>query len=401
MTTETSGIARDAGTAFSLGEGDLWFASPDWQWHVSQADLGLAAHVPASGEALAALFAQARAQGRTHAGTVFGLVPFDARRPASLSLPERLTRRPVSAAETAAAGAALHAASHTRRARVQSREPLPAPEVYGDAVRAALRRYAAGTAEKIVLARAMDVQLDTPLALTTVMADLQARNRHGYTFALPAWQADASGRLQRAGTMLAASPELLVRREGARIHVNPLAGSIGRHADPAIDAARREGLAVSPKDLHEHAFVVRDIVRILTPLCASLEVPDGPSVIGTDALWHLSTDIHATLAEPRPTALDVALALHPTPAVCGQPTAVAFDAIAELEPFDREYYAGLAGWQHENGDGEWVLTLRCAFQSAPDRLRLYAGAGTVAGSDPEAEILETATKMETFMRAIT
>ncbi len=373
-----------------LAEGDLYFASLTQQFRAAQDSLALRAHVPATAQAVRELFAQARAQGLTQA-RLFGLVPFDARQRASFTLPTRLRT---------AAAAVPPAAPPGPRARVCERSPVPAPERYGDAVRAALRRYAAGAAEKIVLARALDVRLDAPLVLSTVMQSLLARNRHGYTFALPAWQADAQGGLARAGTLLAASPELLVRRDGARIRVNPLAGSIGRHADPAIDAQRREGLAVSPKDLREHAVVVRDIVRILTPLCATLDVPDGPSVIGTDALWHLSTDIHATLADPAHTALDVALALHPTPAVCGQPTAVAFAAIAELEAFPRDYYAGLAGWQCENGDGEWALSLRCAWQTAPDRLRLYAGAGTVAGSDPEAEILETATKMETFMRAI-
>ncbi|WP_423460046.1 isochorismate synthase [Ottowia sp. VDI28] len=200
--------------------------------------------------------------------------------------------------------------------------------------------------------------------------------------------------------MLGASPELLVRREGDRVFINPLAGSIPRHADPAEDKARREGLAVSEKDLREHGYVVRDIVRILKAHCDDLEVPDGPSVIGTDALWHLSTFITGRLKNPEATALDLACALHPTPAICGYPTAVAFQHIKELEPFEREYFAGLVGWQRENGDGEWALTLRCARYDGQRTLRLYAGAGTVAGSDPDSEIRETATKMETFMRAI-
>ena len=233
-----------------------------------------------------------------------------------------------------------------------------------------------------------------------MLRDLLRRNAHGYTFAIPIWS-DGEATAQPTAVMIGASPELLVRREGDRVFINPLAGSIPRHADPTEDQARRDGLAISEKDLREHGYVVRDIVRILREHCESLDVPEGPSVIGTDALWHLSTFIVGKLKNPQTTALELACALHPTPAICGYPTAAAFQQIQALEPFDREYFAGLVGWQRENGDGEWALTLRCARYDGERTLRLYAGAGTVAGSDPESEIRETATKMETFMRAIT
>ena len=114
-----------------------------------------------------------------------------------------------------------------------------------------------------------------------MLPDLLARNGHGYTFAVPAWTGEGDA---YSGVMVGASPELLVRREGDRIFVNPLAGSIGRHSDPEVDQARREGLAVSEKDLREHGYVVEDIVRILREHCDELDVPDGPSVIGTDVV---------------------------------------------------------------------------------------------------------------------
>src|SRR5690606_14770600 len=202
------------------------------------------------------------------------------------------------------------------------------------------------------------------------------------------------------GVMVGASPELLVRRIGDRIYVNPLAGSIGRDSDPEKDESLKAGLARSEKDLREHGYVVADIERILREYCAELDVPAGPSVIGTDTLWHLSTYITGRLRSPSVTALELSCALHPTPAICGHPTSVAFKHIQDLETVERGYYAGLVGWQHANGDGEWALALRCALHSDNNQLRLYAGAGTVAGSDPDSEIKETATKMETFMRAI-
>ena len=375
-----------------MRNGDVFFASPTQQLRTSGLEGAVCAYETASAPAVQALFAQARAQGIDEP-LLFGLVPFDSARKASFTIAKAVQHAPVPARSAQAP-----AAAPAQRPAVALKEPVPAPEVYGDMVRAALKLYAQGGVSKIVLSRAMDVTLDAPIAYDTVLTDLLRRNAHGYTFAVPCWS-DASARTPSA-VMLGASPELLVRREGDKVFINPLAGSIPRHSDPAQDQARREGLAISEKDLREHSYVVNDIVRILRTHCADLVVPDGPSVIGTDALWHLSTFITGTLKNPEMTALELSCALHPTPAICGFPTDVAFGHIHELEPFDREYFAGLVGWQRENGDGEWALTLRCAKYDGDRGLRLYAGAGTVAGSDPDSEIRETATKMETFMRAI-
>jgi len=385
--------------------GDVFFASPTTQFRARRGPGTLAVYQQATRAAVQALFARAAGQG-IEEPVMFGLVPFDAANPASLTIPARCLQAGVPGRQAPAGG---HAAAGVRqRPTVTDRQPVPAPEVYGDMVRKALALFEQGGVKKIVLSRAMDVTLDRPVDYEQLLPDLLARNAHGYTFAVPAWglagasatHGQADGGAAPAGVMVGASPELLVRREGKRITVNPLAGSIGRHADPATDQARKEGLARSEKDLREHSYVVNDIVRILRTYCDELQVPDGPSVIGTDTLWHLSTYITGTLRDPEVSALDLSCALHPTPAICGHPTDVAFGHIRELEPFERGYFAGLVGWQRANGDGEWALALRCALQTGDRQLRLYAGAGTVAGSDPDSEITETATKMSTFMRAI-
>lgn len=373
-----------------MHNGDVFFASPTQQFRSRGTEGAVRGYEPATAEAVQQLFAQAHAHGISEP-LLFGQIPFDTRRPASFTIPRSVEEAGVPERRDSA-GMAAH------RPQVVRRDPVPAPELYGDMVRSALGLYAKGGVSKIVLSRAMDVELDAPIAYDAVLADLLRRNAHGYTFAVPCWapeQADAP-----AAVMLGASPELLVRRVGSQVFINPLAGSIPRHTDPVQDQARREGLAISEKDLREHSYVVNDIVRILREHCSVLNVPEGPSVIGTDALWHLSTFITGELKNPEMTALDLACLLHPTPAICGFPTAQAFEHIQELEPFDREYFAGLVGWQRESGDGEWALTLRCARYDGDRRLRLYAGAGTVAGSDPESEIRETETKMATFMRAI-
>jgi isochorismate synthase len=105
------------------------------------------------------------------------------------------------------------------------------------------------------------------------------------------------------------------------------------------------------------------------------------------------------LRTPEHTALDLAAALHPTPAVGGAPRPAALRAIAQLEPVPRGFFAGLVGWVDGRGDGEWVLTLRC-LEVRPDGTRLFAGAGIVAGSDPEAELAETEVKFTTLLQAL-
>jgi len=372
-----------------FSDGDVLFATHGMQWRAHARDGVLSAYCPVTPAAVQALFDRAQQQG-VQAPVLFGLVPFDARRPASLSIPcrvqaSRLDAPPLDAL-TVSSPATLRCV------------PVPPPEQYGDMVRRALQIFATQDLRKIVLARAMDITLDAPLDYGHLLMNLWTRNRQGYTFALPMWS--EASRDAPTGVLVGASPELLVRREGDVIHVNPLAGSIGRDPDPEKDAYLRDSLAASAKDLREHAYVVDDIHRILRTYCTDLHVPTQPSLISTDTLWHLSTAIHGRLRQPSMTALALACALHPTPAICGTPTVAAAHHLSVLEPFDREYYAGLVGWQLPDGDGEWVLALRCARYSGGRHLRLYAGAGIVAGSNPDQEIVETTTKLQTFLRAL-
>ena len=222
------------------------------------------------------------------------------------------------------------------------------------------------------------------------MRALAARNAAAYVFA-----ADLSaGRGER--TLFGASPELLVSRTDRNVVSHPLAGSFPRSNDPAEDQRRAEALQGSAKDRHEHALVVEAIADVLTDYCSELAVPPVPELVPTGTMWHLGTRITGRLADPGITALDLAVALHPTPAVCGVPPDRARAAIAELEGFQRGFYAGAVGWCDAAGDGTWVVAIRCAELSAQG-LRLYAGAGIVAGSDPDAELAETEAKFGTML----
>ena len=116
-------------------------------------------------------------------------------------------------------------------------------------------------------------------------------------------------------------------------------------------------------------------------------------------MWHLSTEIRGELIDPSISSLALAVALHPTPSVCGSPTALAREAIQEIEPFDRGFYTGLVGWCDASGDGEWIVTIRCAV-AENQSLNLYAGAGVVAESSAEAELQETSAKFRTMLHAM-
>ncbi len=191
-----------------------------------------------------------------------------------------------------------------------------------------------------------------------------------------------------------ASPELLVRRNGEVVESRPVAGTTVADSDEALLA-----LAASVKDTREHRFVVDAIVDALGPRCTELHSDAVPEVAVFGPVAHLATPIRGRLAAPAPSALDLARLLHPTPAVGGTPRRAALDAIRELEGFDRGRYAGPVGWVDARGDGEWAIALRGAELDGA-RARLVAGAGIVAGSDPDAEWAETQAKLEPMLRAL-
>ncbi|NEA43276.1 isochorismate synthase, partial [Streptomyces sp. SID11385] len=267
---------------------------------------------------------------------------------------------------------------------------VPPAAAYARAVDAAVERLRAGEFAKVVLARTLELTGRTAPELPLMLARLARRDPGGYAFAVPS----GPGR-----TLLGASPELLVARHDGRLVANPLAGSAPRGTDLADDVRAAAALLDSAKDLHEHAVVVDAVREALAPYCARIDVPARPTLVRTATMWHLSTTVTGDLTSPATTALDLAQALHPTPAVCGTPTATAREVIAASEPFDRGAYTGMVGWQDADGDGEWVVTLRCA-EAEGDTLRLFAGAGVVAASTGEAEAAETAAKFRTFLDAV-
>jgi menaquinone-specific isochorismate synthase len=241
-------------------------------------------------------------------------------------------------------------------------------------VAAALALIEAGAAEKIVLAREVVVEANAPFDVRTLLEILHETQPGCVVYA--------------DGGFVGATPELLVRRTGSAVVARPMAGT-------GLEAT---DLMQSEKDAREHRLVVDAVCGALAPACSDIEA-NGPAPVALTDLTHLATTITARLRDPDTSAIDLALALHPTPAVAGTPRAAALAAIQRLEPTPRDLYAGPFGWVDARGDGEFVVALRGA-QIEANRARLHAGAGIVAGSDPAAEWAETRAKLEPMLRAL-
>ncbi|MGH3370205.1 MAG: isochorismate synthase, partial [Nocardioidaceae bacterium] len=193
--------------------------------------------------------------------------------------------------------------------------------------------------------------------------------------------------------LFGATPEMLVRRERGLVTSRVLAGTIRRTGDDGRDLALAATLARSSKDLEEHEYAVRSVADALAPHCTSMNVPEAPFVLHLPNVMHLATDVAGVVhdTDAGATSLDLAAALHPSAAVGGTPTEVAKALIAEIEGMDRGRYAGPVGWMDASGDGEWGIALRSAEVDGPV-VRLFAGCGVVASSDPEAELAEAQAK---------
>lgn len=260
---------------------------------------------------------------------------------------------------------------------------------FKNAVRQALQKIEAGDFRKIVLARAKDLRASAPFHPLQVLNGLRQRYHDCFAFSL------ANGRGQ---SLIGASPERLLRVRSGVMTTEALAGSAPRGASASEDAAFAGGLLRNEKDLAEHACVLDSILRRLKPLGLELRHPVRPALRRLANVQHLHTPIEApVLSSVR--VLDVLARLHPTPAVGGSPREAAVPCIRKLESFPRGLYAGALGWLNASGEGEFFVGLRSALIDGPTA-RLYAGAGIVAGSEPEKEQAETELKFSAMQASL-
>ncbi|MGH9265267.1 MAG: isochorismate synthase [Acidimicrobiales bacterium] len=365
----------------ALGRGGFaWFAEG-----FGLATSGMAARVPAA-DAPAALAAIAGDDPLSGPGTgplAVGALGFDGR--GDLVIPARITgRTPDGLSWVTEVGPA------DEDVEAWPAAPLPPPggvdrQAWTAAVTEALARIGDGRLAKVVLAREVTVDVDRPLRVAGVVGRLRREQPSCFTYA--------------TGSYVGSSPELLARRRGADVVSRPMAGTVAQGGTPGDDRRLVAAMAASAKEQAEHRLVVDDVRGKLRTLCGRPCDVLGPEVVRLSTVAHLATTVQCRLRPPAVSAVALAALLHPTPAVAGVPERAALAAIAELEGFDRGLYAGPVGWVDARGDGDWAVALRGATLDGT-RARLMAGAGIVAGSDPDAEWEETEAKLAAMRMAL-
>jgi len=317
-----------------------------------------------------------------------GALPFAPTAPGSLVVPEVVVGRSRDAAWMTTFGPLSPApAARPPRARAPDTfnlTPALTHEEWAGLVRRAVAAIQAGDLRKVVLAREVLVEANRPIDVVAVLERLRALYPSCTVFSVDGF--------------VGATPELLVARVGDRVSSHPLAGTIARSGDPDTDARLGAVLLESYKERQEHRFVVDDVAAVLRAHCATVDVPDAPTVVSLRNVSHLATRIAGTLRRPV-SVLELAAQLHPTAAVGGTPRRSALDWLAANERLDRGQYAGPLGWVDAQGDGEWLLGIRSALVRGR-MARLYAGVGVVADSDPAAELVETQLKLQALLAAL-
>ena len=262
-----------------------------------------------------------------------------------------------------------------------------ADDAWKSRVSTAVDRIQSGKLDKVVLARDFTGHADQDIEPRTILKKLAAEYPSTWNFSV-------------AG-LVGATPELLLRLSRKMVTSRVLAGTISKSGDDERDLALAASLARSSKDLEEHLYAVKSVADALEPFCTSTNVPDAPYVLHLANVMHLATDVTGAIAEKlaHVDAFTILEQLHPSAAVCGTPREQAGQLITEIESMSRGRYAGPVGWIDAAGDGELGIALRCG-QIDGDSIRIFAGCGIVAGSDPDKELAESVAKLVPMRSAL-
>ena len=262
-----------------------------------------------------------------------------------------------------------------------------ADDAWKSRVSTAVDRIQSGKLDKVVLARDFTGHSDQDIEPRTILKKLAAEYPSTWNFSV-------------AG-LVGATPELLLRLSRKMVTSRVLAGTISKTGNDERDLALAASLARSSKDLEEHLYAVQSVADALEPFCTSTNVPDAPYVLHLANVMHLATDVTGAIAEKlaHVDAFTILEQLHPSAAVCGTPREQAGQLITEIESMSRGRYAGPVGWIDAAGDGELGIALRCG-QINGDSIRIFAGCGIVAGSDPDKELAESVAKLVPMRSAL-
>jgi menaquinone-specific isochorismate synthase len=257
------------------------------------------------------------------------------------------------------------------------------------AVTSALESIRIHRLNKLVLAHAVDVTSKLPFQWIDSLHHLRKRYPDCYTFST------GNGKGQN---FIGASPECLIRICDRQLNTDALAGSAPRGKTMTADADLANRLLNSSKERHEHQVVVDFIAQQLSHFGLKPQLLAAPKLRQLTNIQHLHTPIQADLPNHLH-PLEILAQLHPTPAVAGIPRDFACEEIRRYEKFERSLYAAPLGWIDTQGNAEFVVGIRSALIDG-HHARLYAGAGIVAGSDPNRELAEVKLKLQTLLQAL-
>jgi len=256
-------------------------------------------------------------------------------------------------------------------------------------VSSAINAIKSNKLEKVVLARDITATSKTEIGVRSLLQRLEIEYPSTWIFLVDG--------------LIGATPELLVRLSKSLVTSRVLAGTIRKSGNEDRDLTLAASLAKSSKDLEEHEYAVRSVADALAPFCSSTNVPEAPFVLHLSNVMHLATDVTGVLNDSAKQSdiFTLIAQLHPSAAVCGTPALEAKKLIVELEQMNRQRYAGPVGWIDANNDGEIAIALRCG-QLSNDRnsIRIFAGCGIVAGSDPATEFAESQAKLMPMRTAL-
>ena len=256
-------------------------------------------------------------------------------------------------------------------------------------VSSAINAIKSNKLEKVVLARDITATSKTEIGVRSLLQRLEIEYPSTWIFLVDG--------------LIGATPELLVRLSKSLVTSRVLAGTIRKTGNEDRDLTLAASLAKSSKDLEEHKYAVRSVADALAPFCSSTNVPEAPFVLHLSNVMHLATDVTGVLNDSAKQSdiFTLIAQLHPSAAVCGTPALEAKKLIVELEQMNRQRYAGPVGWIDANNDGEIAIALRCG-QLSNDRnsIRIFAGCGIVAGSDPATEFAESQAKLMPMRTAL-
>ncbi|HEY9645255.1 MAG TPA: isochorismate synthase [Chroococcidiopsis sp.] len=253
----------------------------------------------------------------------------------------------------------------------------------------ALQSIYANQLSKVVLAHEVDVLSPVAFRWLHSLHNLRQRHPDCYIFST------SNGKGQ---SFIGASPERLISIRDRTLITDALAGSAPRGKTVEEDIKLGDRLLSSDKERHEHRVVVDFMIHQLQQFGLSPRWAAIPTLRRLSNIQHLHTPIQATVL-PNLHPLQILAELHPTPAVAGMSRDLACQYIRRHEPFERSLYAAPLGWVDAQGNAEFIVGIRSALLEG-HRARLYAGAGIVAGSNPDRELAEVKLKLQALLQSL-